>query len=132
MRPKQTRRVYLAFEFEKDAHRRAAFVSQAQHYCEFHLEDLSLPSALHDSHWQREAFERIRVSDVVIVILGLDTHNAPGVHDEMSLAGQAKRPVVQLMPQSRNYGLVSRKIPVCANRWTRINEMLDNPRAYVG
>jgi hypothetical protein len=120
MKYRQVRRVYLAFEFEKDSHRHSNFV----------IEDVSLPSAVHDLAWQRVALERIRVSDVVIVLLGQDTHNAPGVHDELALAGQARRPVVQLVPQHRRYGLISRQAPVCVFRWTLINQMLDDPKAF--
>ena len=131
MRQREVRRVYLAFEFEKDSQRRATFISQAQRHCDFRVEDLSLPSAVHDSSWQREALERIRSSDLVMFLLGPDTHNAPGVHDELSLAGLARRPVVQLKPRSREYGFVSQKVPVCSYKWRRINEMLRDPKAFV-
>ena len=130
MRRGEVRRVYFAFEYEKDAHRRSQFLSQAQRHCGFRLEDLSLPSAVHGSSWQREALKRIQMSHVVLVLLGPDTHNAPGVRDELSLAGQARRPVVQLMPKSQKYGLVSHEAPVCPYRWRRINEMLDDPNGY--
>lgn len=130
LKHRQTRRIYLAFEFEKDAPRRATFISQSRLYCQYYIKDLSLPSAVHDSRWQREALKRIKASDVVIIILGPDTHNAPGVHDELSIAGQARCPVVQLMPQKQRYGLVGRHVPVCVYRWVRINEMLNDPSAY--
>ena len=58
---REVRRVYLSFEFEKDAHRWTTFISQASRYCQFHIDDLSLPSAIHDSRWQREALKRIRI-----------------------------------------------------------------------
>ena len=69
-------------------------------------------------------------SDVVIVLLGQDTHNAPGVKDELSLAGDVECPIVQLMPQGQNYGLVAGHQAVCESKWERINEMLRNPKAY--
>ena len=69
-------------------------------------------------------------SDVVIVLLGPDTHNAPGVKDELSLAGEVGCPVVQLMPQSRNYGLVAQHGTVCEYKWTRINQMLLTPKSF--
>ena len=105
---KQNRSVFLSFEFEKDAGRQRAFLSEAKEHCEFAIIDKSLPSAEHDDTWRREAKARIRRSDVVIVLLGPDTHNAPGVKDELSLAGEANCPVVQLMPQHRRYGLVAK------------------------
>ena len=53
------------------------------------------------NRWRQTAKERIRSSHVVIVLLGPDTHNAPGVKDELSLAGEVRCPVVQLMPQDK-------------------------------
>ena len=126
------RSVYLAFEFDRDAHRRDAFIAQAARHCDFVLNDRSMPEAAHSERWRREASERIRSSDVVIVLLGSDTHNAPGVRDELNLARQWRRPIVQLMPQRYDYGLVSDDIPVCRSKWVRINKMLSNPGAFSG
>ena len=127
---KQGRSVFLSFEFERDAGRRSAFVGQARVDCEFAIVDKSLPSAQHDDRWRREARERIAASDVVIVLLGPDTYNAPGVKDELSLAGEVRCPVVQLIPRNRNYGLVARNGAVCEYRWATINQMLQDPRAF--
>ena len=129
---REGRSVYLAFEFDRDAHRRQAFIDQAERRCDFTLDDRSMPAAAHSERWRREASPRIQSSDVVIVLLGRDTHNAPGVQDELNLARQWRRPIVQLQPRGRNYGLVSDAIPVCRYRWNRINEMLRNPRAFAG
>ena len=128
---REGRSVYLAFEFDRDAHRRQAFINQAGRRCDFILDDRSMPAAAHSERWRREASQRIRASDVVIVLLGRDTYNARGVQDELNLARQWDRPSVQLQPQGRNYGRVSDAIPVCRYRWNRINEMLHNPRAFV-
>lgn len=129
-KPKELRSVFLSFEFGKDAGRRAAFFHQAGQHCEFTLTDMSLPSAEHDDEWRREVKERMKASDVVIVMLGPDTHNASGVKDELSLAGEVECPVVQLMPQGQNYGLVGKYRAVCESKWTRVNRMLRNPVAF--
>lgn len=127
---KTSRSVFLSFEFEKDAGRRSAFIGQAGKHCDFTLKDKSLPAAKHDDEWRREAKERMKVSDVVIVLLGPDTHNAPGVKDELSLAGEVGCPVIQLMPQGQNYGLVGKYRAVCRYKWTAVNQMLRNPGAF--
>ena len=72
----------------------------------------------------------MKVSDVVIVLLGTDTHNAPGVKDELSLAGEVSCPIVQLMPQGQNYGLVGKSRAVCGYKWTAINQMLRDPGTF--
>ena len=127
---KERRPVFLSFEFEKDAGRRGNFIGLARKHCEFAIIDKSLPSAQHDEKWRQMAKERIRSSHVVIVLLGPDTHNAPGVKDELSLAGEVRCPVVQLMPQEKSYGLVAKNGAVCEYKWDTINQMLRNPRAF--
>ena len=125
-----SRSVFLSFEFEKDAGRRSNFIGQAMKHCEFSLKDTSLPTAKHDEKWRRDVKERMKVSDVVIVLLGHDTHNAPGVKDELSLAGEVGCPVIQLMPQGQNYGLVGRYRAVCRYKWTAVNRMLRDPGTF--
>lgn len=127
---KISRSVFLSFEFEKDGGRRGAFISQGRRNCEFVLEDKSLPAAEHNDKWRRDVKERMKVSDVVIVLLGPDTQNAPGVKDELSLAGEVGCPVVQLMPQGQNYGLVAKNGAVCKYRWKDVNQMLKEPAKF--
>ena len=127
---KRNRAVFLSFEFDQDHGRRTRFIADAKKHCHFTLIDMSLPSAVHDVRWQREAKERIRKSKVVIVLLGKATQNAPGVEDELSLAGEVKRPVVQLMPLGENHGLVAKHQAVCPYDWDPINEMLRSPKVF--
>lgn len=124
------RLVFLSFEFQKDADRRGTFIGLAKKHCQFAIIDKSLPSAQHDEKWRQTAKERIRSSHVVVVLLGPDTHNAPGVKDELSLAGEVGCPVVQLMPQDKNYGLVAKNGAVCEYKWDTINRMLRDPKTF--
>ena len=127
---KKRRPVFLSFEFEKDAGRRGTFIGQAKDHCEFTIIDKSLPSAEHDQRWRQTARERIGASHVVIVLLGPDTQNARGVKDELSLSGEVRCPVIQLMPQDKNYGLVAKNGAVCEYKWDTINRMLRDPKAF--
>ena len=129
---KETRAVFLSFEFDRDGGRRGTFIQQAKEHCEFALIDKSLPDAEDSNEWRQEVKKRMQESDVVIVLLGQDTQNAPGVNVELSLAGDADCPVVQLMPQGQNYGLVAGHQAVCEYTWKNINEMLRDPKAYAG
>ena len=129
---KERRSIFLSFEFEKDASRPRAYIGQAEEHCDFALTDKSLPEADHSDRWRRDAKRRIEASDVVIVLLGPDTHNAPGVKDELSLAGEVGCPVVQLMPQDKTYGLVAKNRAVCDYKWDTINLMLRDPKAFAG
>jgi hypothetical protein len=125
------RRVYLAFEFEKDAQRRNLFIRQAQDHCDYQLEDYSLPAAIHDKRWQGEARKLIQQCSVLIVLLGQDTHSSQGVNDEVSIAANLGCPIVQLMPQHNQYGTISDNFPVIRYRWNRLNEMLRDPKTFI-
>ena len=127
---KECRSIFLSFEFERDAGRRGTFMGQAKANCEFSIIDKSLPRAEHDERWRREARRRIQASEVLIVLLGSDTHSAPGVKDELSLAGEVHCPVVQLIPQHKNYGLATENGAVCSYKWKTINRMLRDPQAF--
>ena len=127
---KDSRSIFLSFEFEKDDGKQKDFLNQASLYSDFVLQDKSLPAAEHDDKWRKEVKERMKGSDVVIVLLGPDTHNAPGVLDELSLAGEVERPVVQLMPQRQNYGLAGKYRAVCKYKWILVNQMLRDPAAF--
>lgn len=120
------RRIFLSFEFERDSSRRPLFLAQAALLCDFTIIDKSLPAALHDVSWQREVRARLATCHAMFVLLGPDTHNSPGVLDELSLAGEFQVPVFQLLPQKRQYGLVSRSAQVLPLRWKRINQALAN------
>ena len=127
---KKSRPVFLSFEFERDAGRRGTFIGLARKHCEFSIIDKSLPSAQHGDKWRQTAKERIRSSHVVIVLLGPDTQTAPGVKDELSLAGEVGCPIVQLMPQNKNYGLFAKNGAVCEYKWDTINRMLRDPKTF--
>lgn len=130
-RKKERRSVYLAFEFDKDRHRRDAFMAQAERYCDFDLQDCSLPEEQKVNEWRRQAEPLIEQSDVLLVLLGPDTQNAKGVLEEFGLAGGRDGcPIIQLLPQKRKYGRVSDNQAVMRTKWKKLNRMLVNPKAY--
>lgn len=114
------RRTYISFDFTRDHWRWKTFIHQAHDYCGFKIEDISLPQAVHNESWQREALQRIRTADVMIVLLGPDTHSTNGVKDEMGLAGQCNCPVWQIQPQKRAYHPVGKRADVVVYRWKEI------------
>jgi hypothetical protein len=111
MNKKPVRRVYVSFEFQKDNGRWKTFVAQAELYCDYEIKDKSLPAVVHNKRWQTEAQTRINQSELVVVLLGQDTHNATGVKDEISLAGNVGCPVIQVQPQGRSHrGVIGKNI----------------------
>lgn len=65
--------------------------------------DNSLQEAHPSEEWKAEASRKIQSSDVVVVIMGLNAHQAPGVLEEVKIAKKLNKPRFQLRPK-RSYG----------------------------
>lgn len=92
-----TKRVYVSFDYDHDNDLYGDLVAQARNLdSPFTISDRSLPSAVHDGPWKREARHRIRQADLVIFICGVNTHSARGVEAEMSITHGEGKPYVLL------------------------------------
>ena len=99
--------VFLSFEFGKDNELHHNFYSEAKQHSEYEIIDYSLNEAYHpDARWLEKARKQIALSNIVIVVVGEDTHNAPGVEKEVMIANQLKKPMFQIRPQRRTAGEV--------------------------
>ncbi len=117
-------KVFLSFEFDRDADLYRNFFQQARRGDSCHdLEDYSLNEAYrpHDDSWKKKARKQIALSDIVIVVLGDDTHNAPGVEIEMTLKNQLGRPGFQICPTTRTSGPVKGAGDVVPWDWKKID-----------
>ena len=120
-----TLRIFVSFEFDKDNDLKNNFYEQAKNLTHHHVENSSLNESYPDQHWQQKARKAIEKCDVVIVLIGQDTHNAPGVETELEIASQLRKPIFQVRPQQRTYtGVQSLGKPI-PWLWKRINEKLD-------
>ena len=85
-------RVFVSFDYDTDRDLYGSLVAQAKRGDPgVAVTDRSLPSALHDDDWKREARKRIRGADAVIFICGVNTHSAKGVEAEMSIAQDERK-----------------------------------------
>ena len=117
-------KVFLSFEFDKDNELHHNFYAQAARGDSCHeIEDYSLKEAYrpHDDSWVKKASAQISCSDVVVVVLGEDTHNAPGVGQEVTLAKQQDRPIFQIRPQGRTSGPVPGVDEMIPWKWKKID-----------
>lgn len=90
MAPTRTR-VFISFDYDNDRDLRVMLAGQARKKdAPFAIADWSIKEE--SRGWKKEARERIRRSDVVIVIFGLRTHQAVGVATEVAIAREAGRP----------------------------------------
>ena len=117
-------KVSLSFEFDRDADLYRNFLQQADRGDSDHVfEDYSLNEAYqpHNDKWKIKARKQIGLSDIVIVLLGDDTDNAPGVEVEMTLKNQLYKPGFQIRPTTRTSGSVKGGGDVIPWNWTQID-----------
>ena len=116
--------IFASFEFDKDAELKNNFYQQAKDQSPHRVRNCSLNEAYPTDEWKAKAREAIRQCDVVIVLVGQDTHNAPGVRVETDIARNLNKPVFQVKPQSRPYQGVPYLDAPIPWKWKRINAKL--------
>ena len=117
-------KVFLSFEFDRDTDLYRNFLQQADRGDSDHdFEDCSMDEAYqpHNDSWKKKARNQIDLSDIVIVLLGDDTHNAPGIEVEMTLKNQLYKPGFQIRPKPRMTGTVKGGGDVIPWDWKQID-----------
>ena len=117
--------IFVSFEFDKDQELQNNFYQQAKNLSPHRIVDSSLHETYPDNDWKDRARNAIRRCDAVVILIGEDTHNAPGVKVEVDIARSLGKPVIQVRPQGRPWqGLTSLETPI-PWKWQRINAALD-------
>ena len=117
--------IFVSFEFDKDQNLKNNFYRQAKEETNHRIRDCSLHESYPDEAWKNKASNAIRQCDVVVVLIGQDTHNAPGVIVETDMARSFGTPIIQVRPQGRPYNGLTRLNQPIPWRWSRINSELD-------
>ena len=117
--------IFVSFEFDKDKDLKNHFYTQAKKESHHRIRNCSLRESYPDEYWKGKAREAIRECDVVIVLIGQDTHNAPGVIVETDMARSLCKPVIQVCPQGRPYQGLTRLEEPIKWKWKIINAKLD-------
>ena len=118
-------RIFLSFEFDKDEQIRRNFYALAKENSSYRVEDHSLKEDCPTDQWLDKARKKIRQCDIVIVLVGQDTHNAPGVEKEVTVADELDKPIFQIRTQGQNWGEVSGAGELIPWNWKKINKMID-------
>ena len=119
-------RVFLSFEFDKDEELHRNFYVQAKKESRHSIRDYSLNEAYRpDESWLKKAKAKICQCDIVIVLVGQDTHNAPGVEKEVTIANQLHKPIFQIRPQGKTWGKVQGAGELIPWVWKKIDDMID-------
>lgn len=92
------KRAFVSFDFDSDKVLKDFIIGQAKlPDSPFEVADWSMKEAAPERNWEREAEARIKRSDIVIVMVGKQTHRASGVLKEVAMARRNGVPIVQVI-----------------------------------
>lgn len=90
--------IFVSFDFDNDRKLKEFIIMQARRAdSPFEVTDHSLKEAAPERSWETKAAQAIARSRVVLVMVGPDTHRAPGVLKEIAMARQQDKKVVQII-----------------------------------
>lgn len=92
------KKVFISFDYDEDKALKDLLIGQAKNpTCPFEVIDSSLKEAAPESGWEKKAQQHISRADIVLVLVGSQTHKAPGVRKEIAIARKQKKKIVQLI-----------------------------------
>ncbi|HVV06624.1 MAG TPA: TIR domain-containing protein [Puia sp.] len=92
------KKVFISFEYETDRALKDLLIGQSRNEgSPFEVIDGSLKEAAPENDWEEKAESRIKMVDIVIVLVGATTHRAPGVIKEIAIARRLKIKIVQII-----------------------------------
>ena len=96
-----TKRAFISFDFDHDEELRDALVAQAKNSdSPFEIADYSVREAF-ESKWRDKVRDRIRKTDLTIVICGEHTHTDRGVAAELTITQEEQKPYFLLRGRPR-------------------------------
>ena len=118
--------IFVSFEYDKDKELVNAFLEQARELSPHRVKNKSLRESYPDETWKKKASDAISECDVVVVLVGQDTHNAQGIIVETDMARSFGKPVIQVASKGRrDYRGLTRLDKPIAWKWATINRELD-------
>ena len=96
--PQSKKRVFVSFDFDNDKALKDLVIGQARlPESPFEVVDHSLKEAAPLRTWEEKARQAITRSDIVLVMVGPQTHRASGVLKEVQMAHDAGKTIVQII-----------------------------------
>ncbi len=121
------KKAFVSFDYREDRDKKGTLIAQAEDLTSpFTISDSSLQEAQPDHLWLSKAQSAIAKCDVFIVILGYNTHQAPGVLKEVNIAKGLRRRRFQLKAQGTNPTPVQGGGPVVNWTWPKLRRMLSD------
>ena len=120
--------VFFSYDFTKDKELYGSFFAQAKGESRHAIRNYSLDKVHPPADWRVEAEKQIDQCDIVITVVGQDTHTASGVEDERKIAKRLGKKRFQIQPQNQNYGGLNGAGEIIPWKWdkidAKINELL--------
>ena len=118
-------KTFVSFDFAQDHDLKGSLVAQAQDpESPFEIIDFSLVESQPQHEWLSRAQSSIAQCDIFVVILGLNTHQAPGVLKEVQIAKGFRKRRFQLKPQGTNPTPVKDAGPMVNWTWNKLRTLL--------
>lgn len=91
-------RIFVSFDFDNDKTLKDFIIGQSKlPDSPFEVTDWSMKEVAPERNWEKEAEERIKRVDVVLVMVGPETYKAPGVLKEVVMARKHNKKIVQII-----------------------------------
>lgn len=117
--------VFFSFEFDRDKELYGSFFAQSKNESCHAIRDYSLNKVHPPDDWKEKAENQIAQCNLVIVVIGQDTHSAPGVKVEMEIAERLCKPILPIQPQKQNYGGMDDVGEIIPWEWDQIDAKID-------
>lgn len=120
------KRVFVSFDFDNDKVLKDFIIGQSRlNDSPFEVIDTSLKEAAPMKTWEDKARAAIKRSDLVIAMVGPQTHKAPGVLKEVAMARDEDIPIVQVIGyKDGNYTAVPDAGRLYAWNWENLKKLL--------
>ena len=118
-------KMFVSFDYETDHSLKGDLLAQAERPdSPFSVTDVSLQEREPEREWLSKAKSAIAKCDVFVVILGPNTHSAPGVLKEIKIAKGMKKRRFQLRPQGKNWKPMKGAGETVAWTWENLRQKL--------
>lgn len=120
------KKVFVSFDFDNDRALKDFIIGQARLAdSPFEVVDHSLKEAAPERDWPVKARAAIKRSDLVLVMVGRQTHRAQGVLREVAMAREEGVPIVQIIGyKDGDYSAVPNAGRLYAWNWDNLKRLL--------
>jgi len=120
------KRIFLSFDYKSDNRLKHFLIGQSKKGdSPFEVAYYSMKEAAPQANWMADAERRIKLVDIVIVMVGPETHKAAGVLKEVEMARRNRIPIVQVIGyRDGNYTPVPNAGRLYSWNWENLKKLL--------